>query len=114
MMNKREEKYQSYKQLICYNIRTARQKLGLQQKFVAKKLGYSQVYYSSIENGKAKGIDVVMLMELTSILKVGTGNINWFLTKHSFEEKKEVVERIKVDDRGFVCDDEIIEEVKSE
>lgn len=55
--------------MINKNIKTIRQSKGLTQKFVAQKLGMSQMQYHRIENGHAK-LDANIIPELANILDV--------------------------------------------
>ena len=60
----------------------------MKQSFVAKLIGYSTVYYNKIECGLVRTIDVSLLIQLRDVLRIKTGNINWFLVKHF--DKKEI------------------------
>lgn len=88
MKLKNREENNSYIKVICDNIRKAREDIGMKQSFVAKLIGYSTVYYNKIECGLVRTIDVSLLIQLRDVLRIKTGNINWFLVKHF--DKKEI------------------------
>jgi len=98
MKLRKQEQDDSYIKIICDNIRKAREDTGMKQSFVAKLVGYSTVYYNKIECGLVKTIDVSLLIQLRNVLRIKTGNINWFLTKHFDKKEKEIkIRRTKED-----------------
>lgn len=55
--------------MIHERLRRLRKESGLTQKYVAKKLGYQQMTYNHIENGKTK-LDAELLPKLAKIIRV--------------------------------------------